>query len=82
MGDPDVTETARPASKPRPAARRAKCPVCGKPAADDTLPFCSKRCAKIDLNRWLSGTYVISASAEGESATEADTASDPSNQEE
>jgi endogenous inhibitor of DNA gyrase (YacG/DUF329 family) len=22
-------------------------------------PFCSKRCAQVDLNRWLSGTYVI-----------------------
>ncbi len=22
-------------------------------------PFCSKRCADIDLNRWLSGVYAI-----------------------
>jgi endogenous inhibitor of DNA gyrase (YacG/DUF329 family) len=35
------------------------CPVCGKPAAPATLPFCSKRCRDVDLNRWLSGTYVI-----------------------
>jgi endogenous inhibitor of DNA gyrase (YacG/DUF329 family) len=35
------------------------CPVCGKPADPATLPFCSKRCRDVDLNRWLSGTYVI-----------------------
>jgi endogenous inhibitor of DNA gyrase (YacG/DUF329 family) len=36
-----------------------KCPVCGKPATKEHEPFCSKRCAEVDLNRWLSGTYVI-----------------------
>lgn len=38
-----------------------KCPVCGKPAVEAFKPFCSKRCADVDLNRWLSGSYVISA---------------------
>jgi len=38
-----------------------KCPVCGKPAAEQFKPFCSKRCANVDLNRWLSGSYVIPA---------------------
>ncbi|WOH66933.1 DNA gyrase inhibitor YacG [Bradyrhizobium sp. BWA-3-5] len=42
---------AKPPPKP--------CPVCGKPADPATLPFCSKRCRDVDLNRWLSGTYVI-----------------------
>jgi endogenous inhibitor of DNA gyrase (YacG/DUF329 family) len=23
------------------------------------LPFCSPRCRDVDLNRWLSGRYVI-----------------------
>ncbi|MEL6201604.1 MAG: DNA gyrase inhibitor YacG [Pseudomonadota bacterium] len=35
------------------------CPECGKPSDRATYPFCSKRCKNIDLNRWLSGTYVI-----------------------
>ncbi len=36
-----------------------KCPICGK-AADLVLrPFCSKRCADVDLHRWLSGVYVV-----------------------
>jgi uncharacterized protein len=35
------------------------CPICGK-AADAVLrPFCSKRCADVDLHRWLSGRYVV-----------------------
>jgi Uncharacterized protein conserved in bacteria len=38
-----------------------KCPICGKPAVEDFKPFCSKRCADIDLNRWLTGNYVIPA---------------------
>jgi endogenous inhibitor of DNA gyrase (YacG/DUF329 family) len=35
------------------------CPVCGKPAAKKYLPFCSKRCADLDLARWLGGVYRI-----------------------
>ena len=35
------------------------CPVCGKPVDPARLPFCSSRCRDVDLNRWLSGSYVI-----------------------
>ena len=35
------------------------CPICGTPAADGVRPFCSRRCADIDLNRWLTGVYRI-----------------------
>ena len=38
-----------------------KCPICGKPAVEAFTPFCSKRCADVDLNRWLTGSYVIPA---------------------
>jgi uncharacterized protein len=37
------------------------CPICGKPAAQATKPFCSRRCRDVDLNRWLSGSYVVPA---------------------
>jgi endogenous inhibitor of DNA gyrase (YacG/DUF329 family) len=37
------------------------CPICGKPAAQATRPFCSRRCADVDLNRWLSGVYAVPA---------------------
>ena len=35
------------------------CPICGKPSQPATRPFCCKRCRDVDLNRWLSGTYVV-----------------------
>lgn len=42
------------------APRSAKpCPICGKPSVERYHPFCSKRCADVDLNRWLSGAYAI-----------------------
>ena len=44
-----------------PDTRQKKCPICGKPAVEEFKPFCSKRCADIDLNRWLTGNYVIPA---------------------
>ncbi|MFO1114461.1 MAG: DNA gyrase inhibitor YacG [Beijerinckiaceae bacterium] len=43
------------------AAPPRKCPICGKPAVEKYRPFCSRRCADIDLNRWLSGGYAIPA---------------------
>jgi endogenous inhibitor of DNA gyrase (YacG/DUF329 family) len=41
------------------------CPICGKPVDTRYRPFCSKRCADVDLNRWLSGVYVIPGREEG-----------------
>lgn len=37
------------------------CPICGKAADPAFKPFCSKRCADIDFNRWLSGVYAVPA---------------------
>ena len=37
----------------------APCAVCGKPAAAEYRPFCSRRCADVDLQRWLSGRYAV-----------------------
>ena len=42
-------------------AMKATCPICGKPVVESVRPFCSKRCADIDLHRWFSGRYVIPA---------------------
>ena len=39
--------------------RRAPCPICGKPSDPKFRAFCSKRCADVDLNRWLSGVYAV-----------------------
>jgi len=50
----------REAEKPA-AGSRKRCPICGRPAAAETNPFCSVRCREVDLGRWLSGSYVIPA---------------------
>jgi endogenous inhibitor of DNA gyrase (YacG/DUF329 family) len=44
---------------------RPKCPICRRPAETPWQPFCSKRCADVDLQRWLTGGYAIPAT-EGE----------------
>ena len=38
-----------------------KCPICEKATVERFKPFCSKRCADLDLGRWLKGTYAIPA---------------------
>jgi uncharacterized protein len=48
------------------AAPTRPCPICGKPAAFAERPFCSKRCANVDLHRWLGGVYSISAARESD----------------
>ena len=40
----------------------ANCPICSKPVETPAYrPFCSKRCADVDLNRWFSGHYRVAA---------------------
>lgn len=46
------------------------CPICGKPTAEKYRPFCSKRCADVDLGRWLTGAYAIPVEEEAEEASE------------
>jgi endogenous inhibitor of DNA gyrase (YacG/DUF329 family) len=38
---------------------QAKCPICGAPSTHAYRPFCSRRCADVDLLRWLKGSYTI-----------------------
>jgi uncharacterized protein len=40
---------------------RRPCPLCGKPSQQRFHPFCSVRCADIDLSKWLGGRYAIPA---------------------
>jgi uncharacterized protein len=35
------------------------CPVCGRAVDKKYAPFCSRRCADVDLARWLNGSYAI-----------------------
>jgi endogenous inhibitor of DNA gyrase (YacG/DUF329 family) len=54
------------------------CPICRRPlsegeAARPFRPFCSKRCADVDLSRWLNGRYAIPAvEADDERESEAE----------
>ena len=47
------------------------CPICGKDADPKYRPFCSRRCADVDLGRWLTGSYVIPAEEAGTPAEDA-----------
>ena len=47
---------------PIPLRPTRKCPICGRPSKRETFPFCSQRCADVDLGRWLTGSYVIPGS--------------------
>ncbi len=48
------------------ASTSKACPICGKPGVERYRPFCSRRCADVDLNRWLSGVYAVPAAASEE----------------
>jgi endogenous inhibitor of DNA gyrase (YacG/DUF329 family) len=37
------------------------CPICSKETDAKYRPFCSRRCADVDLGRWLTGSYAIPA---------------------
>ena len=40
------------------------CPICKKQTDPKVRPFCSQRCADIDLGRWLGGQYVLPSQEE------------------
>lgn len=50
-----MSETICPAKPPRP------CPICKKMSVAPYHPFCSKRCADVDLSRWFGGVYATPA---------------------
>ena len=46
------------------------CPICTKPATPRDRPFCSPRCAQVDLGRWFGEAYRIPAPAKDDSDDE------------
>jgi endogenous inhibitor of DNA gyrase (YacG/DUF329 family) len=48
-------------SMPADTPRVPRCPICKKAAVDPFRPFCSRRCADVDLHRWFSGVYAVPA---------------------
>ena len=55
-----MTKRDKAEGKVLPLTRRdRKCPLCGRAAGTGFRPFCSKRCADLDLGRWLGDGYRI-----------------------
>ena len=57
-------DAARSGGASQPTRRRRGCPTCGAAAVDKYRPFCSARCADIDLGRWLKEGYRIATDEE------------------
>ena len=56
--------------KPKPR----RCPICSDIATDEAYrPFCSRRCADVDLGRWLTGSYAIPGDINDDTADEPST---------
>ncbi len=54
------------------------CVICGvHPQTGKYRPFCSKRCADVDLHRWLGGVYAIPGKPEEEEDESARVADEP-----
>jgi endogenous inhibitor of DNA gyrase (YacG/DUF329 family) len=54
------------------SAGSRRCSICGKPAVARHQPFCSARCANIDLGRWLKGNYRVETEEPPEDEAERD----------
>jgi len=63
IGSDDFCIVMKSSDRPAPPLRavriQARCPGCGKPAEEKYRPFCSKRCADVDLGRWLKESYQV-----------------------
>lgn len=59
-GEDNRAKSEKPAHPVRLRTRRP-CPLCQQPSAQKYHPFCSARCADVDLHRWLGGQYAIPA---------------------
>jgi endogenous inhibitor of DNA gyrase (YacG/DUF329 family) len=54
-----ANDNTPPARTGRLEKTKRTCPICGKPRHVRYNPFCSRRCADVDLHRWLKGSYVV-----------------------
>ena len=54
------------------------CPICRKPTTPRYRPFCSRRCADVDLGRWITGAYALPGDTTTDTTTDrpADAAAD------
>lgn len=59
-------DSDNPSARPVRLRPKTPCPICGKDSVQRYHPFCSLRCADVDLNRWLSGRYAVRVADPGE----------------
>lgn len=45
------------------------CPICEKATLQDYRPFCSKRCADVDLAKWMNESYALASNDPDDSDT-------------
>lgn len=55
-----------PGMKTERKGKAGGCPICGRAPVADYRPFCSRRCADVDLGRWFKGRYVLPGSKPAE----------------
>lgn len=55
------------------AAPRGRCPICARTASPEFKPFCSKRCADVDLHRWLGEGYGVPVATDDDMRDSPDT---------
>ena len=56
---PTAVRSATMKKTRRRAGTASDCPMCGKPVVHRFRPFCGRRCANLDLARWLDGSYAV-----------------------
>jgi len=56
------------------------CPICARETDAKYRPFCSRRCADVDLGKWLTGSYAIPSEAIDDENPESDDQSPPRSQ--
>ncbi len=51
----------------------ARCRICKRPVPEGApAPFCSQRCADVDLGAWVTGAYAIPSGASAEDDPDAE----------
>jgi endogenous inhibitor of DNA gyrase (YacG/DUF329 family) len=58
---------APPAKSSKSPANLGACPICGRTVTAEFRPFCSRRCADVDLGRWFRESYRVPARPDPES---------------
>ena len=64
MGSINPQRPKRADARQGSAGPQRRCPICTAPAEPLFRPFCSRRCADVDLSRWLRGGYAIPGRAD------------------